>query len=141
MVSICGGEPLLYPEIGALVAAILSRGKYIQFCTNGMFLAKKLKEFKPHPGLVFNVHLDGMEKNHDLAVEREGVFKLAIEGIRAAKAGGFKVFSNTTVYRETDMGEIWQMFEYLEQFKLDGHSISPAYGYSSVNDREIFMTR
>src|ERR1700733_15214462 len=77
-----------------------------------------------HSVLVFNVHLDGMEKNHDLAVEREGVFKLAIEGIRAAKAGGFKVFSNTTVYRETDMNEIWRMFEYLEQFKLDGHSIS-----------------
>jgi len=33
------------------------------------------------------------------------------------------------------------LFEYLEQFKLDGHSISPAYGYSAVNDREIFMTR
>src|ERR1700678_116306 len=91
MVSICGGEPLLYPEIGALVAAILSRGKYIQLCTNGMFLAKKLKEFKPHPGLVFNVHLDGMEKNHDISVEREGVFKEAIEGARAAKAAGFKV--------------------------------------------------
>ncbi len=95
-----------------------------------MFLAKKLKEFKPHPGLVFNVHLDGMEKNHDLAVEREGVFKEAIEGIKAAKAGGFKVFTNTTVYRETDMNEIWEMFEYLEQFKVDGHTISPAYGYS-----------
>src|SRR5579872_1094629 len=141
MVSICGGEPLLYPEIGALVKAILDRGKYIQLCTNGMFLPKKLKEFTPHPGLVFNVHLDGMEKNHDLAVEREGVFKEAIEGIRAAKAGGFKVFSNTTVYKETDMNEIWELFEFLEQFKMDGHSISPAYGYSAVNDREIFMTR
>ncbi len=126
MVSICGGEPLLYPEIGPLVKAILDRGKYIQLCTNGMFLAKKLKDFTPHPGLVFNVHLDGLEKNHDLSVEREGVFK---------------VFSNTTVYKETDMNEIWQLFELLETFKVDGHAISPAYGYSAVNDREIFMTR
>jgi hopanoid biosynthesis associated radical SAM protein HpnH len=141
MVSICGGEPLLYPEIGALVKGILDRGRYIQFCTNGMFLAKKLKEFTPDPSLVFNVHLDGMEKNHDLAVEREGVFTMAIDGIKAAKQGGFKVFSNTTVYRETDMREIWQLFEYLEQFGIDGHSISPAYGYSAVNDQEIFMTR
>src|SRR5215469_9901954 len=141
MVSICGGEPLLYPEIGALVKGILDRDRYIQFCTNGMFLAKKLKDFTPNPALVFNVHLDGMEKNHDLAVEREGVFKAAIEGIRAAKAAGFKVFSNTTVYKETDMNEIWQLFEFLEQFHIDGHSISPAYGYSAVNDREIFMTR
>jgi hopanoid biosynthesis associated radical SAM protein HpnH len=141
MVSICGGEPMLYPEIGKLVEEILARGKYIQLCTNGMFLVKKLKEFKPNPGLVFNVHLDGLEKNHDLAVERDGVFREAIEGIKAAKLGGFKVFSNTTVYKETDMNEIWQLFEFLEQFKMDGHSISPAYGYSAVNDREIFMTR
>ncbi len=82
-----------------------------------------------------------MEKNHDLAVEREGVFKEAIEGVKAAKAAGFKVFSNTTVYKETDMNESGELFEYLEQFGLDGHSISPAYGYSAVNDREIFMTR
>ena len=51
------------------------------------------------------------------------------------------MFSNTTVYKETDMNEIWQLFEYLEQFKMDGHAISPAYGYSAVNDREIFLTR
>ena len=82
-----------------------------------MFMVKKLKEFKPHPGLVFNVHLDGMEKNHDMSVEREGVFKEAIEGIKAAKAAGFKVFTNTTVYKETDMKEIWELFEYLEQFE------------------------
>src|ERR1700680_2925966 len=103
MVSICGGEPLLYPEIAKLCEEILSRGRYIQLCTNGMFIVKKLKELKAHPSLVFNVHLDGMEKNHDLAVEREGVFKEAIEGIKAAKQHGFKVFSNTTVYKETDM--------------------------------------
>src|SRR5437868_4422048 len=86
----------LASEIAQLCEQILARGKYIQLCTNGMFIGKRLKEFKPHSGLVFNVHLDGMEKNHDLAVEREGVFKAAIEGIQLAKAGGFRVFTNTT---------------------------------------------
>lgn len=141
LVSICGGEPLLLPDIGKMCEEILARGRYIQLCTNGMMLVKRLKEFKPHPNLVFNVHLDGMEKTHDIAVERQGVFKEAIEGVRAAKAAGFKVFSNTTVYKETDMQEIWQLFEYLEQFNLDGHTMAPAYGYSAVNDREMFMTR
>ncbi len=51
------------------------------------------------------------------------------------------VCTNTTVYKETDMNEIEELFEYLAQFNLDGHTISPAYGYSAVNDREIFMTR
>ena len=75
MVSICGGEPLLYPQIGELVAGILERGKHIYLCTNGMFIGKRLKEFTPDPRFFFNVHLDGMEKNHDIAVEREGVFR------------------------------------------------------------------
>ena len=54
---------------------------------------------------------------------------------------GFKVFTNTTVYKETDMNEVEELFEYLKQFDVDGHQIAPAYGYSSVNDREIFLTR
>src|ERR1700731_4575356 len=141
IVSICGGEPTLYPEIGPLVAKLIERNKTIYLCTNGMFIRKRIKEFRPTEKFFFNVHLDGMEKNHDIAVERPGVFREAIEGIRVAKQAGFKVCTNTTVYKETDMKEIEELFEYLTQFNVDGHMISPAYGYSAVNDREIFMTR
>ncbi len=141
VVSICGGEPMLYPEIGPLAAKLIERNKTIYLCTNGMFIVKKLKDFKPAGKFFFNVHLDGMEKNHDIAVEREGVFREAIEGVKAAKKAGFRVCTNTTVYKETDMNEIEELFEYLAQFNVDGHTISPAYGYSAVNDREIFMTR
>ncbi len=140
-VAICGGEPLLYPEIAELSAAILDRGRSVILCTNGMFIRKKIAQFKPHSHFFWNVHLDGLEKTHDLCVEKEGVFQQAIDGITVAKQHGFKVMTNTTVYQETDMDEIWQLFEFLEQFDVDGHTISPAYGYSSVNDREIFMTR
>src|SRR5438477_642492 len=37
IVSICGGEPMIYPEIGRLVHDILKRRKHIYLCTNGMF--------------------------------------------------------------------------------------------------------
>ncbi len=141
VVSICGGEPLLYKEMPRLTNEVLARGRHIYLCTNGMFTRKRLREFTPHPRLFFNIHLDGLEANHDLAVERKGVFKEAIEGIKAAKAAGFKVCTNTTVYKETDMKEIAALFEFLEQFGVDGHMIAPAYGYSAVNEREIFMTR
>ena len=141
VVSICGGEPMMYPQIGELVAGILARNKHILLCTNGMFIRKRLKEFTPDKRFYFNVHLDGMEKTHDICVEREGVFKEAVEGIKAAKAAGFRVCTNTTVYKETDMNEVEELFEYLKQFNVDGHQIAPAYGYSAVNDREIFMTR
>jgi len=141
VVSICGGEPLLYPEIAPLVRGLLERDRHIYLCTNGMLLRKHLGEFTPDPRLFLNVHLDGLEATHDRAVEREGVFKEAIEAIKAAKQAGFRVSTNTTVYQETDMREIEALFESLAQFHLDGHMLSPAYGYTSVDDREIFMTR
>src|SRR3954454_25139481 len=120
IVSICGGEPLIYPEIGALVKGILRRRKHIYLCTNGMFIKKRLHEFRPTTRFFFNVHLDGLEETHDLAVEREGVFKAAIEGIKAAKKAGFMVCTNTTVYKETNIDEIDALYTFLTKLGVDG---------------------
>jgi hopanoid biosynthesis associated radical SAM protein HpnH len=147
IVSICGGEPLIYPEIGALVRGILKRRKHIYLCTNGMFIKKRLHEFRPTSRFFFNVHLDGLRESHDLAVERAGVFDAAIEGIVAAKKAGFLVCTNTTIYKETDLGEIDRLFSYLTRLGVDGFLLSPAYGYAAVHSTnptgaaEIFMTR
>ena len=35
--------------------------------------------------MYWNVHLDGLERTHDLIVEREGVFKEAVLAMRMAK--------------------------------------------------------
>ena len=43
MVSICGGEPLIYPKIEELVAGLLAQGRIVYICTNGMFMRKKLQ--------------------------------------------------------------------------------------------------
>jgi hopanoid biosynthesis associated radical SAM protein HpnH len=141
IVSICGGEPLIYPEIGRLTGEILARKKHIYLCTNGMFIRKRLHEFKPTSRFFFNVHLDGLEKTHDICVERDGVFREAVEGIKAAKAAGFLVASNTTIYKETDIEEIAELFAYLQTLGVDGHMISPAYSYAAVMTKEIFMSR
>ncbi|MGH9572989.1 MAG: adenosyl-hopene transferase HpnH [Candidatus Acidiferrales bacterium] len=141
IVSICGGEPLIYPEIGRLAKEILAQKKHIYLCTNGMFIRKRLHEFKPTSRFFFNVHLDGLEKTHDICVERDGVFREAIEGIKAAKAAGFLVASNTTIYKETDIEEIAELLAYLQTLGVDGHMISPAYSYAAVMTKEIFMSR
>src|SRR5437868_9882369 len=80
VVSICGGEPMIYPGIAELTAKILARQKVVYLCTNGMFIRKKIREFKPDNMFFFNVHLDGMRQSHDLAVERQGVFDAAVDG-------------------------------------------------------------
>ncbi len=141
VVSICGGEPMIYPGIGELTAKILEKKKFVYLCTNGMFIRKKLHEFKPSSRFFWNVHLDGLRKTHDLAVEREGVFDDAIDGVKAAKEAGFMVCTNTTVFKETDMNELDQLFAHLTELGVDGFMISPGYGYSAVSVREIFLTR
>lgn len=147
IVSICGGEPMIYPQIGDLVRGILSRRKHIYLCTNGMFIKKRLHEFRPTSRFFFNVHLDGLEETHDLAVERKGVFKSAVDGIVAAKRAGFLVCTNTTIYKETNLAEIDALFAYLTKLNVDGFMLSPAYGYTAVQQTnpkgaaEIFLTR
>jgi hopanoid biosynthesis associated radical SAM protein HpnH len=141
VVSICGGEPFIYPDLGRLVSQILERRKHIYLCTNGMFIRKRMHEFKPTSRLFFNVHLDGLEKTHDLCVEREGVFREAIDNIKAAKKAGFLVCTNTTIFKETDLQEIRELFEYLTTLNVDGFMVSPAYSYAAVQSKEIFMSR
>jgi hopanoid biosynthesis associated radical SAM protein HpnH len=147
IVSICGGEPLIYPELGKLVRGILRRHKNIYLCTNGMFIKKRLAEFRPNPRFFFNVHLDGLEETHDRAVERPGVFRAAVDGIKAAKGAGFLVCTNTTIYKDTDLDEVEALFAYLTRLGVDGFLLAPAYGYAAVHETnpdgaaEIFMTR
>src|SRR5580692_6928306 len=45
MVSICGGEPLIYPKIEELVSGLLAQGRIVYICTNGMFMRKKMREY------------------------------------------------------------------------------------------------
>jgi hopanoid biosynthesis associated radical SAM protein HpnH len=141
IVSICGGEPLIYKEIGELVRQLLARKKHVILCTNGFFLRQRLGDFQPDKRFQFNVHLDGLRHSHDLAVEHEGVFDAAVEGIRCAKERGFAVTTNTTVYLETDMKEIEQLYEFLGTLGVDGHVLAPGYSYSSVKTKDIFLDR
>ncbi len=141
VVSICGGEPMIYPDLSRLVREILGRKKHIYLCTNGMFIRRRLAEYTPSSRFFFNVHLDGLEETHDLCVERKGVFREAIDGIKAAKDAGFLVCTNTTIFKQTDLKEVAALFEYLRGLGVDGHMISPAYSYAAVQAKEIFMSR
>jgi MoaA/NifB/PqqE/SkfB family radical SAM enzyme len=177
MVSICGGEPLIYPQIEALVQGLHEQGRIIYICTNAMFMRKKMREWmaaeyskraafieekitalvsaglmtekdatairlgpkdpaKPTIGpskwMYWNVHLDGLERTHDLIVEREGVFKECILAIKMAKELGYQVATNTTIYKETNMEEVEQMFDFLSDLGVDGHTISPGYEYDAA---------
>jgi len=192
MVSICGGEPLIYLKIEELVDGILRQDRIVYVCTNGIFMRKKMCDYlaaiyspalesqvsnlksqnlitekqaetirkgkadnrpviAPSKWMYWNVHVDGLEYTHDLIVEREGVFKECVEAIKMAKLLGYQVATNTTVYRETDVREIEEMFKFFSWLGADGHTISPGYDYDAAkkdmakrlgkNPEDFFLTR
>lgn len=173
MVSICGGEPTLYPALEELVNGLLRQRRIVYICTNSARMRQKLRDWLAHSyrpslesklaaliadglltekdaadirkgysghrpviapsqWLYWNVHVDGLERTHDRIVEREGVFRECIAAIRLAKALGFQVATNTTVYKETDMREIEQLFDFLSSLGVDGFTLSPGYDYDAA---------
>ena len=141
VVSVCGGEPLLYPDISALIDGIVARGKVAYLCTNGQVLEKRISSLRPNGMFNINVHIDGTAKIHDAIVEKQGAFDKAVAGVVAAKKAGFSVCTNTTVYKQSDVEEIRQLAKYLGSLGVDGLLISPAFDYSDVEDQSQFLDR
>lgn len=142
VVSIPGGEPLLHREIGEIVKGIIDRKKFVYLCTNALLLEKRLHLFKPTPYLTFSVHLDGLEDEHDKAVAQDGVFKKAVSAIRKAKALGFRVNLNCTLFDQTPASEIARFFDFASQdLEVEGITVSPGYAYERAPNQEHFLNR
>ncbi len=141
LVSIPGGEPLMYPEIDRLVAELARRKKYIYLCTNAILLKEKLDLFTPSKYLTFSVHMDGLREDHDESVCRDGVYDQAVEGIRAALARGFRVTTNTTLFDGASPLRMRQFFDEMMAVGVEGMMVSPGYSYAKAPDQEHFLRR
>ncbi|MFL5069114.1 MAG: adenosyl-hopene transferase HpnH [Xanthobacteraceae bacterium] len=140
MVAIPGGEPLIHKEIGEIVAGIVARKKFVSLCTNALLMEKKLHLFKPSPYLFFSVHLDGLKEHHDKSVCQEGVFDRAVSAIKAAKAKGFAVNVNCTIFDNHPAEEIAKFLDFCSELGV-GVSISPGYAYERAPDQAHFLHR
>ncbi|MDG1837777.1 MAG: adenosyl-hopene transferase HpnH [Phycisphaerales bacterium] len=143
MVSIPGGEPLLYPHIRELVQELVKRRKYIYLCTNALLLKEKLDAgwFKPSKYLTFSVHMDGPKDDHDFAVCRDGTYKKAMEGIQTAIDMGYRVTTNTTLFDGADPNAIRVFFDEMMDVGVEGMMISPGYAYEAAADQSNFLGR
>ena len=141
IVSIPGGEPLIHHEIGEIVDALVARKKFIYLCTNALLLEKKLHLFKPSPYLTFSVHLDGLEFEHDRAVDQKGVFKIATSAIAAARDAGFRVNINCTLFDGAVPDAVAEFFDYCMELGIEGITVSPGYAYERAPDTEHFLSR
>ncbi|MGA7781918.1 MAG: adenosyl-hopene transferase HpnH [Paraburkholderia sp.] len=141
MVAIPGGEPLLHPRMPEIVAGLVARKKYVYMCTNALLLAKNLHLFKPSKYLSFSVHVDGQREHHDFAVCREGGYDIAMEGVRAAVAAGFRVTTNTTLFDGADPNSVRLHFDEMMEAGVESMMVSPGYTYDKAPDQKHFLGR
>ena len=141
VVSIAGGEPLLHREIEQIAQGIIARRKFVYLCTNALLMEKKLHLFQPDPFFVWSVHLDGDKAMHDHSVCQDGVYERAVEAIGAAKAKGFRVNINCTLFDGAEPARVAAFFDEVMAIGVDGITVSPGYAYERAPDQAHFLSR
>ena len=141
VVAIAGGEPLLHKEMPEIVRGMLKRKKFVYLCTNALLLEKKLEQYEPNPYFSWDVHLDGDRDMHDKAVDQDGTFDRAVAAIKAAKARGFRVSINCTLFDGADPERVAKFFDESMAIGIDGIMTSPGYAYERAPDQAHFLTR
>lgn len=140
VVTVTGGEPLLHPDIDKIIAGLIKKGRHIYMCTNGLLLEQNLHRFTPNVGFNINIHLDGLAARHDAIVGQPGAFETATKAIKAAKKKGFRVCTNSTIYKDTSIDEIKELFNFLSSLDVDGILVSPGFSFED-NDNDVFMSK
>jgi hopanoid biosynthesis associated radical SAM protein HpnH len=141
VVVLAGGEPLLHPELPEIVAGALAKKKYVTVCTNGLLLEKKLDQYRPHRRFNWSVHLDGDKEMHDKSVCRSGVYDKAVAALQSAKAKGFRVNINCTLFSDAEPERVARFFDRVVELGTDGITVSPGYAYERAPDQQHFLNR
>jgi hopanoid biosynthesis associated radical SAM protein HpnH len=141
VVVLAGGEPLLHRELPEIVAGALAKKKYVTVCTNALLLEKKLDQYKPHRRFNWSVHLDGDKEMHDKSVCRAGVYDKAVAALRVAKANGFRVNINCTLFSDAEPGRVARFFDRVVELGVHGITVSPGYAYERAPDQQHFLNR
>jgi len=139
-VSIAGGEPLLHRDMPKIVKGYIAKKKFVILCTNALLLKKKIADYAPSPFFTWSIHLDGDQGMHDHAVDQDGTYEVAIEAIEIAKAKGFRVQVNCTVFDGASSERLAGFFDEMKKRDVE-ITISPGYSYERAADQEHFLTR
>jgi hopanoid biosynthesis associated radical SAM protein HpnH len=141
VVVLAGGEPLLHQELPEIVVGALAKKKYVTVCTNALLMEKKLDQYQPHHRFNWSVHLDGDKEMHDRSVCRKGVYDRAVGALEAAKAKGFRVNINCTLFSDAVPERVARFFDHVTDLGVDGITVSPGYAYERAPDQQHFLNR
>ena len=141
IVSIAGGEPTIHPKIDEIINRLIEDKYFVYCCTNGLLLDKMLTKIPPSKYLCWVVHMDGMEEMHDESVARKGVFKKAVQVMELALSQGYRVCTNTTIFKNSDVEDLWEMFRLVKDIGVEGSMISPGYDFEDAPIQDMFLNR
>ncbi|MCW2286134.1 hopanoid biosynthesis associated radical SAM protein HpnH [Rhodoblastus acidophilus] len=142
VVVIAGGEPLLHKDLPRIVRGALDRKKFVTVCTNALLLEKRLGEFEPSSAFNWSVHLDGDREMHDKSVCQDGVYDRAVKAIAAARARGFKVSINCTLFNDADPERVANFLDTLKGLGVNGGAtVAPGYAYERAPNQQHFLNR
>ncbi len=141
IVSIAGGEPTIHPRIDEIINRLIEDKYFVYCCTNGLLLDKMLTKIPPSKYLCWVVHMDGMEEMHDESVARKGVFKKAVQVMELALSQGYRVCTNTTIFKTSDVEDLWEMFRLVKDIGVEGSMISPGYDFEDAPIQDMFLNR
>jgi hopanoid biosynthesis associated radical SAM protein HpnH len=141
VVSIAGGEPLLHKDMPEIVRGIVARRRFAYLCTNALLMEKKLDQYRPSPFFIWSVHLDGDRQAHDRSVCQAGVYDRAVAAIARAKAQGFRVNINCTLFNDADAAHVARFFDSVKVLGVDGITVSPGYAYERAPEQQHFLNR
>ncbi len=109
-----GGEPLARPDALNIVTYAVTKGLRVGLSTNGTLLTPLAVQQLKQSGVTYvGVSIDGPEALNDKFRGTRGAFKLALEGIRNARAEGFRVSLRFTLtnYNHQYLGAIFDLVE------------------------------
>ncbi len=141
VVVIAGGEPLLHRELPQIVQGAIAKRKFVTVCTNALLLEKNLHLFKPNRYFNWSIHLDGDTDMHDRSVCQQGVYDRAVAVLKKAKALGFRVAVNCTLFSDAEPVRVAGFFDTVKSLGIEGITISPGYAYERAPDQQHFLNR
>jgi len=122
-------------------AALPGIGQWVAPTIDPAELEKRIEDYRPHNRLNWSIHLDGDKEMHDKSVCQKGVYDRAVAAIKLAKAKGFRVNINCTLFSDAEADRVSAFFDEMKKLGIGGITISPGYAYERAPDQQHFLNR
>ena len=142
VVVLAGGEPLLHKELPEIVTGALAKGKYVTVCTNALLMEKKLDQYQAASAASIGRCISTATRRcmTGRSARRESTTS-AVAAMQSAKASGFRVNINCTLFSDAEPERVADFFDSVVELGVDGITVSPGYAYERAPDQQHFLNR